>query len=149
MVIPEDRKMNSVYCSWQEVELMIKVLAAKIRKSNKRYDIVLGITNGGIVPAVLMARELDIEHIQFIPVRNKELKKNEMPSLSKNKKYLVIDEIYDTGNTFCKVSCELKKVGCDFAFLVSRYTERSSRIFVAKILNHNKYVRFPWEKEVK
>ena len=147
--IEKINEQDAVYCSWQKVELMVKVLAAKIRKSNKRYDIVLGITNGGIVPAMLMARELDIQHIQFIPVRNKELQKHEMPPLSKNKKYLAIDEIYDTGYTFCKVSRALNKVECDFAFLVSRYTETSSRILVAKILNHNKYVTFPWEREVK
>jgi hypoxanthine phosphoribosyltransferase len=44
------------YCSWEEVEYLIIVLADKIiKKSNKKYDIILGITNGGIIPARLMA----------------------------------------------------------------------------------------------
>ena len=136
---------SKVYCSWREIEYLIKVLATKVQKSNKGYDIILAITNGGIVPSALMARELEIDHIQFIPVRNRILHKHEMPRLYKNKKYLVIDEIYDTGYTFFKVSRALKLVDCDFAFLVSRYTE-SSTILVAKVLNHGKYVIFPWEK---
>ncbi len=143
--------MNDYYsskalCSWFDVEDMVKVLAAKIQKSNKSYDIVLGITNGGIVPAALIAQELGIDHIQFIPVRNKILHKYEMPRLYKEKKYLVIDEIYDTGDTFRKVSHALKMLDCDFAFLVSRYY-KSSSIFVGKILNHSKYVIFPWERK--
>jgi uncharacterized protein len=34
------------YCSWEEVELLTRIVAQKIRVSNKRYDIILGITNG-------------------------------------------------------------------------------------------------------
>jgi hypoxanthine phosphoribosyltransferase len=93
-----DYYSSKVLCSWLDVEDMVKVLAAKIQKSNKSYDIVLGITNGGIVPAALIARELGIDHLQFIPIRNKILHKYEMPRLYKEKKYLVIDEIYDTGS---------------------------------------------------
>lgn len=140
------QNVSKVYCNRQEVEALVKVVAAKIKESNKKYDIILGITNGGIIPAVLIGREIDIDHIQFIHVRKKELQKNEMPRLYKNKKYLVIDEIYDTGHTFNKISDALRKVNCDFAFLVSRYAESSS-ILVGKVLNHDRYVVFPWEKD--
>lgn len=93
-----------------------------------------------------MARELDINHIQFIPVRNKELYTEEMPLLFNDKKYLIIDEIYDTGETFSKVCNVLKIFDCDFAFLMSRYryTGKPSA-FVGKLLNHNKWIVFPWE----
>lgn len=139
---------KKVYCSWQKVESLVKVLVTKIQKSNKKYDIVLGITNGGVVPAVLVAREMNIDHIQFIPVRNKHIQKKEMPYFYKNKKYLVIDEIYDTGYTFSKISDALRKVDCDFAFLVSRYP-KSCGVLVGKVLNHDKYVVFPWERKRK
>ena len=148
MIMVEDyNRSKKVNCSWLEIEHLIKVLAIKIQKSNKDYDIVLGITNGGIVPATLIARELDIKHIQFIPIRNKILRKHEMPRLYKGKKYLVIDEIYDTGYTFRKVVHALKTIDCDFAFLVSRYAETST-ILVGKILNHSNYVIFPWERKL-
>jgi uncharacterized protein len=78
------------YCSWEEVESLTKIVANKIRRSNKRYDAILGITNGGIVPARLMARALDINFIQFISVRNKQLYKEEMPRLAKGKRYLIM-----------------------------------------------------------
>jgi uncharacterized protein len=112
------------YCNWEEAEYLIRVLADKIiKKSNKKYDIILGITNGGIIPARLMARGLNIDFIQFIPVRNKELQREEMPLLHKDKKYLVIDEIYDTGDTFSKVYDVVKVVDNDFAFLMSKLLE--------------------------
>ena len=134
------------YCSWEEVEFLIKLLADRIQKSNKKYDVILGITNGGIIPARLMARELDNNYIQLIPVRNKKLHREELPLFYENKKYLVIDEICDTGNTFSKVADALKVVHCDFAFLISRYKHNSGAL-VGKILNHNKWVVFPWERK--
>ena len=34
------------YCSWEEVELLTTVVADKLKKSNKKYDAILGVTNG-------------------------------------------------------------------------------------------------------
>jgi hypoxanthine phosphoribosyltransferase len=62
------------------------------------------------------------------------------------KKYLIVDDIYDTGNTFSKVFDSLRGFDCDFEFLMSRYSD-SNAILVAKILNHNKWVVFPWERK--
>lgn len=133
------------YCSWHEVEYLTKIVADKIQKSNKTYDAILGITNGGIIPARLMARELNIDYIQLIPVRHKKLYKEEMPQLLKYKKYLIIDEIYDTGHIFCKVYDAVRIFDCDFAFLMSRYEHNSRGTYVGKVLNHNKWIVFPWE----
>ena len=132
-----------VYCSWEEVEMLVRNLAAKIQRSQKKYQIILGITNGGIIPARLVARELDIDHIQFIPVRNKEIQSDEMPILHKDNKYLIVDEIYDTGNIFSKVYDSVKGFECEFAFLVSRY-RNDHQVFVGKVLNHDRWVIFPW-----
>jgi hypoxanthine phosphoribosyltransferase len=133
------------YCNWEEVESLTRIVADKIRRSNKKYDAILAITKGGIVPARLMARELDIDYIQLIPVRNKKLRKEEMPLLVKDKKYLIIDEICDTGNTFCKVHDAVRLFDCDFAFLISRYEHNSRGMYVGKVLNHKKWIVFPWE----
>ncbi len=133
------------YCNWDEVESLVKLVADKIRSSNKIYDIILGITNGGVIPARLMARELNMDHIQLIPIRRKKLYEEEMPALFKDKKYLVIDEIYDTGDIYSKVHDALKIFDCDFAFLMSRYQVNFKAAYIGKILNHNKWIVFPWE----
>ena len=87
----------------------VKKLAHTIQTSGKKYDVVLAITNGGIIPVKLMARELDINHIQFILIRNKRLHIEEMVPLLKGRKYLIVDDIYDTGDTFTKVFNIVKK----------------------------------------
>jgi hypoxanthine phosphoribosyltransferase len=134
------------YCTWQEIELLVEGLAHTIQISGKRYDVILAITNGGIIPARLIARELDINHVQFIPIRNKQLHIEEMLPLLKGTKYLVIDDIYDTGDTYNKVYSVIREFDCDFAFLMTRY-KHSNAALVAKVLNHEKWIVFPWEKK--
>ena len=133
------------YCNWDEVESLVKLVADNIRSSNNIHDVILGITNGGVIPARLIARELNIDHIQLIPIRRKKLHKEEMPALFKDKKYLVIDEIYDTGDIYSKVHDALKIFDCDFAFLMSRYQVNFKGAYIGKVLNHNKWIVFPWE----
>lgn len=141
------------YYSWTQIELLVKKVANKILSSNKMYDAILGITNGGIIPARLIARELDINHILFISVRSKKLHKEEMSPLSKSKKYLVVDDIFDTGNTYSVVSNGVERFDCDFAFLVRRFTDNDGdgdddgEIYIGEILNHKKWIVFPWERK--
>jgi uncharacterized protein len=134
---------GGISCSWQEVESLVKELALQIRKSGKRYDCILGITNGGVIPAKLLSRELGIDAIQFIPIRNKAIVKPEMPILHPDKKYLVIDDIYDTGDTFRKVADALSGFACDFSFCMSRHEQDVG--LSPRVLNHEKWVVFPWE----
>ena len=134
------------YCKWQEVEVLVEKIVHSIQRSAKKYDVILTITNGGIIPARLIARELDLNHIQFIPIRNKKLHVEEMLPLLKGKKYLIVDDIYDTGDTFTKVFNVVKGFDCDFAFLMTRYKD-SNAPFVGKVLNHEKWIIFPWERK--
>jgi len=136
-----------VYYSWDEVVSLSRLVAEQIKSEGNKYDVIMGVTNGGIIPARLMARELSVNHIQLVPIRDKKLHEREMPFLFQEKKYLIIDEIYDTGGTFSKTYNEVKKFNCDFAFLVSRYnnTKIFERSYVGQILSNSKWVIFPWE----
>jgi uncharacterized protein len=130
----------------------VKKVTNEIESSNKKYDAILGITNGGIIPARLIARELEMDHILFIPVRSKKLHKEEMSPLFNGKKYLIADDIYDTGNMYVIVSNEVERFDCDFAFLVRRFAAdddagSSGKVYVGEILNHNRWIVFPWERK--
>jgi hypoxanthine phosphoribosyltransferase len=135
--------MTMIYCTWDEIEFLIKDLASQLKKTKRKYDCILGVTNGGIVPARLLAREFNVELVQLIPIRNKVLIQSEMPHLLLDKKYLIVDDIYDTGDTYKKVAETMKGFNCDFVFLMSRFDTYSG--LYSKILNHNKWIVFPWE----
>jgi hypoxanthine phosphoribosyltransferase len=134
-----------IFYSWTKMEYLTKILSRKINDSAKNYDCVLVITNGGIIPARLLARDLDIELIQLIPMRHKTIIQSEMSHLVTNKKYLVVDDIFDSGDTYRKVLQATNGFTYDFVFFICRY-KTDYNITVSKILNHHKWVIFPWEK---
>lgn len=144
----DEKTSGKEFSSWEEIRLLTKIVADKVRGSKKKYDAILGITNGGIIPARLIAQELNIVYIQFIPVRYKNLIIDEMPCLDLTKKYLVVDDIYDTGYVFSKVYNTLRHFHCDYAFLMKRFEnmiETEQRVFTGRILNHENWIVFPWE----
>ena len=136
---------NNYYLDWDNIENLVKKTALKIKKNNKKYDLIIGIKNGGIIPAILISRELNINDIEFITIRkNKIFKFNKF---HKDKKYLlIIDEIYDTGKTFSIVNEYFKRFEYDYACLISRYRiPDNNKIITGKVLNHKRWIVFPWE----
>ena len=141
-----DQRLKNDYLDWDDIENLVEKTVIKIKKNNnKKYDLIIGIKNGGIIPAILIARELDIKDIEFITIRrNKILKFNKF---YKDKKYLlIIDEIYDTGKTFSIVNEYFKRFEYDYACLISRYRiPDNNKIVTGKVLNHKRWIVFPWE----
>lgn len=135
---------NREYLTWDEIENLIKIIGSKIREKNEKYDSIIGIKNGGIIPARLISKELEINEIEFISSKQNHYNKS-CPTISKDKKYLLIDEIYDTGKTFLEIKDYLKNIEYNFVCLLSRYKIDDDKIIVGKILNNKKWIVFPWE----
>ena len=142
-----DHHLKNDYLDWYDIENLVKKTVLNIKKINKKYDLIIGIKNGGIIPTILIARELDINYIEFITIkRNKILKFNKFHKDKKS--LLIIDDIYDTGKTFSIVNEYFKRyeLEYDYACLVSRYRIlHNNKIVTGKVLNHNKWIVFPWE----
>jgi uncharacterized protein len=143
----EQHLKNNYSLDWDDIENLVKKTVLKIKKNNKKYDLIIGIKKGGIIPAILISRELDIKDIEFITIRKDKIFK--INKFHKDKKYLlIIDEIYDTGKTFSIVNEYFKRfeLEYDYACLVSRYRiPDNNKIVIGKVLNHKKWIIFPWE----
>jgi hypoxanthine phosphoribosyltransferase len=152
-VVPRTTDLNlkkNDYLDWNNIENLVKKTALKIKENNKKYDLIIGIKNGGIIPAKLISRELNINNIDFISVKMNQIFTSSNFNFPRNKKYLLIDDIYDTGKTFFTVNKFFNSFDFDYACLVSRYriTDNNSKIIIiGEILNHNKWIVFPWENE--
>jgi hypoxanthine phosphoribosyltransferase len=143
----EQHLKNNYSLDWDDIENLVKKTVLKIKKNNKKYDLIIGIKKGGIIPAILISRELDIKDIEFITIRKDKIFK--INKFYKGIKYLlIIDEIYDTGKTFSIVNEYFKRfeLEYDYACLVSRYRiPDNNKIIIGKVLNHKKWIIFPWE----
>ena len=144
---------KEIILSWSDVgeyitKISIEVQAKIISNSLKDYE-VIAIGNGGIIPATMLSYKLNIKPINIFPLIDKQIISHKVPTLDPKKKYLLIDEIYDTGKTIDLVERSLMEMNYLKIFLLKRYKTDSIRDkdVCGKILNDSRWVVFPWEDQ--
>lgn len=121
----ENQKMNTKKTktlTWQDVEGQVQDIAHQIYVSGWRPDYVVGITRGGLVPAVLLSNLLKVpmhtlhvklrddadaesncwmaeDAVGYVPLEERGITKSRWDG-SKRKNILLVDDINDTGATF-------------------------------------------------
>lgn len=127
--------MNSQEVDWNEIDSLVTILSKKLRKLPRTFSSITTISRGGLIPARLIADQLNIKKIY--------VDKRKISSDS-----LFVDDIFDSGKTFEKIiSCVDKPFDLIFATLFARRGKKypSQLVYAKKTLNQN-YVVFPWDK---
>ena len=144
---------KEIILSWSDVgeyitKISMEVQAKIISNSLKDYE-VIAIGNGGIIPATMLSYKLNIKPINIFPLIDKQIISHKVPTLDPKKKYLLIDEIHDTGKTIDLVESCLMEMNYLKIFLLKRYKTDSIRDkdVCGKILNDSRWVVFPWEDQ--
>ena len=93
--------------TWQDVENAVRNIAMQMYKDNWRPDYIVGITRGGLVPAVLLSHMTGIPmHTLCVQLANEDLEENTESNCwmaedaFNGKNILIVDDINDTGATF-------------------------------------------------
>ena len=155
---------KKAYYTWEQVEGMTQDILQQIR--DEKFDAVVGLTRGGLTPAVLVSQYLDIPmHTLKVSLRDHQ-EKESLKVLDKlsGQKVLVIDDINDTGATFnwimqdwpsgCLPSheawLEIWNYNVKFAVLVDNLASKcDAKIdFYGREINKAEddlWVDFPWE----
>ena len=101
---------NKLYLTFNDICRDIKKLGNNILYSNKKYDAILTISGGGLIPSRLLRTELKIpiysvgisfyigDEMQKIPIVFQWLRQEEINFL-KDKHVLIVDELSDTMGT--------------------------------------------------
>ncbi len=105
----EKKNKNQRYFSvnWEQFHRDSRVLAWRLLETKKKWERIIAVARGGLVPAAIIARELDIRYIDTICISSYSLKSQREMSILKSitelkdrgKKYLIIDDLVDTGKT--------------------------------------------------
>jgi len=121
--------------TWKEIEICVKILSNKIKKSGFEFDKIATISRGGLVPARLVADHFDIKKIR--------IDKKKIP-----KRTLFVDDIYDSGDTFKKIFPLVKDPkNFVYATLIARKgVKYPKNLISAKKTRGKEYVVFPWDK---
>jgi xanthine phosphoribosyltransferase len=150
--------VDDIVISWPELHRDARFLCHELLLKGPWKGIV-AVTRGGLIPAALVARELDIRLVDTICVTSYEpgdsgsaaMVQGEVQVLKgvagDGEGYLLIDDLVDTGRTARIVRELLPK-----AYFATLYAKPQGRPIVdlfVKEFKQNKWIHFPWDIEYK
>ena len=137
------------YISWNDFHQDVKALAAKIKTAGT-FNKIIAISRGGLLPAGILAYELDIRNSQAINISsydNDEKRKTEdiefeahVGNVDENT--LVVDDLADSGRTF-----EVLRKYYPKATFVTVYAKEkgASQVDVYAEDKPDEWIVFPWD----
>jgi xanthine phosphoribosyltransferase len=151
METPQFTKMFPV--SWQELHRDAKALAWRLM-SGGPWKGIIAVTRGGLVPAAIVARELDVRVIDTISVKTydhmtigsaKVLKGPAPEQNGREGRWLIVDDLVDTGAT-AKVVRELMP-GAHFATIYAKPAGKPLVDTYVTEVSQDTWIMFPWDTE--
>ena len=129
--------MKKYNIDWFEIESLVNHLCEKINSHDKKYQNILGLQRGGLIPAVM------VSHILGIPM----VKGNITPDT------LIIDDICDSGETLKQIVDKyqtLYKEPFNLDSAVLHYKPHTSCFeptLWSKRWSNSNWINYPWERE--
>lgn len=121
--------------SWDELDRLVARLADEVGRD---HDLVLAITRGGLVPAGMLAYRLDLREILVAGVEFYRTEGGTHPeplvlhfpdaALLAGKRVLVVDEVWETGETMTEVLARVRSAGGEPVSAVLHYKPNRSRV---------------------
>lgn len=121
--------------SWEELDGLVARLA---RSVGRDHDLVLAITRGGLVPAGILAYRLDLREILVAGVEfyRSDGGTHDAPvvghfpdaSLLAGQRVLVVDEVWETGETMTEILARVRAAGGTAVSAVVHYKPGRSRV---------------------
>lgn len=156
LAAPHKEATHTFSVSWQELHRDARAMAWRLAELGPFRGIV-AITRGGLVPAAIVARELDIRVIETLgvvlyddKVRRGEaelLKTPHEAGLNEGEGWLAVDDLVDTGLTAKVVRRELPKV--HFATVYAKPLGRDSVDTFVTEVSQDTWILFPWDLELR
>jgi hypoxanthine phosphoribosyltransferase len=147
--------MEYLKLTWSDIEELCRVLAEKIEERAVPFDVIIGISRGGWVPArllsdILGSDEIDTVRVKFYKSVGKTAKKPVILLSTQidihGKDILLVDDIADTGESLAATVEHLKEKGAKSIFTLTLVKKPQSRftpdLFVRETPH---WVIFPWE----
>jgi xanthine phosphoribosyltransferase len=145
------------HVSWHELHRDAKALAWRLVSGGPWAGIV-AVTRGGLVPAAIVARELDVRIIDTISVASYDhmtqgagkILKGLAPEVSKDaaayKNWLIVDDLVDTGGT-ARIVREMMP-GAHFAAVYAKPAGKPMVDTYITEVSQDTWIMFPWDTEM-
>ena len=146
--MPAEESVREFPVSWDELHRHARALAWRLLELGPFHGIV-AITRGGLVPASIVARELNIRLIDTIGIASYDHKSQGEISMLKDadagdgEGWLIVDDLVDTGSTARVVREHLPQ-----ALFATIYAKPAGRPLVDTFItevSQDTWILFPWD----
>ena len=137
--------------TWDQLHRDARALAWRLMDSGP-YSGIVAVSRGGLIPAAIIARELDVRMVESVCVVTYQDEKRGEPVIAKAPAaagdglgFLIIDDLVDSGTTARVVRALLPKAyfACIYAKPLGRETVDS---FITEV-SQDTWILFPWDTE--
>jgi xanthine phosphoribosyltransferase len=141
--------------SWDQFHRDCKALAWRLVEKRDDWNGIIAITRGGLIPAGIVARELEIKTIETIGVSSYDdqvqrdvhvLKNIDDTLVGKGEGWLVIDDLVDSGNT-----AKLLRQMLPDAHVATVYAKPAGEPLVDTYVtwvSQDTWIYFPWDVDI-
>jgi xanthine phosphoribosyltransferase len=148
--IKDARYQKDFIVSWSELHRDAKALAWRLLDQGP-WKGIIAITRGGLVPAAIIARELELRIVDTICVNTYDEQEQSRPEILKgftqdSSGFLLIDDLVDTGTTAKLVQDQVPD-----AHFATVYAKPAGRPLVDTYItevSQDTWIRFPWDMEL-
>jgi len=149
-----DQKDKSFPVSWDQFHRDSRALAWRLSEQGP-FESMVAITRGGLVPAAIVARELNIRLVETVSVKSYqhqnqgdiEVLKPITDAILRGKgKVLIVDDLVDTGATARVVRAMLPSA--HFATVYAKPLGRELVDTFVTEVSQDTWIYFPWDLEV-
>lgn len=136
--------------TWEQLQSDCRALCLRLLERGP-YKGICAVTRGGLVPAAIIARELDIRRIETVCVTSYDWQEKGEPQVLSRPEgdgegWLVIDDLVDTGSTARLVRQLLPRAL--FAVVYAKPAGRPlADLFVTEV-SQDTWILFPWDSAV-
>ena len=140
------------FVSWEELHRDTRILCQSLLDLGRSFDGLIAITRGGLIPAAIVARELDIRLVDTVCAfsyagAQGQDQSDQVRVLKRasgdGEGMLLIDDLVDTGQTASVIRGMLPK-----AFFATVYAKPEGRRLVdlcVREVTQDTWIRFPWD----
>lgn len=141
--------------SWDQFHRDSKALAWRLSEKKKDWKGIIAVTRGGMIPAGIIARELDIKRVETIGISSYDDKTQRDVKIIKNidaklvgtgENWLVVDDLVDSGATAKIIREMLPK-----AHIATVYAKPSGEPLTDTYVtwvSQDTWIYFPWEVDI-
>lgn len=145
-----ERYKRNYPISWEQLHRDAKALSWRLHDLNLTWKGIVAVTRGGLVPAAIIARELDIHLIDTICITSYDWQNQGESTLLKSmdgdgEGLLIIDDLVDTGGTAKIVRQMLPR-----AYFATVYAKPAGKPLVdahVTEVSQDTWILFPWDSE--